>query len=236
MTGRKLKRIEAGDVISYIDLCQEEGANLQRGMNFHLHGGPSVILMSLRHNAPYNDQISEQGKVLVYEGHDAPKIKGGPEPKSIDQPLLQPSGLKTQNGLLLAAAKQYVANSQKIEFVKVYEKIHAGIWVYNGLFKLVNAWLEQQGARKVCKFRLELVTKRNSTVIRNDIQHNRLIPSHVKLDVWKRDHGRCVLCGSSDNLHFDHDIPFSKGGASLVTENIRLLCAKHNLAKRDKIE
>ncbi|MCX6739514.1 MAG: HNH endonuclease [Candidatus Parcubacteria bacterium] len=32
------------------------------------------------------------------------------------------------------------------------------------------------------------------------------------------------------------DLPFSKGGTSLTTKNIRLLCAKCNLAKSDKIE
>ncbi|MBU1705892.1 hypothetical protein KKG19_04190 [Patescibacteria group bacterium] len=31
-------------------------------------------------------------------------------------------------------------------------------------------------------------------------------------------------------------VPFSKGGTSLKAENIQLLCARHNLAKRDKIE
>jgi 5-methylcytosine-specific restriction endonuclease McrA len=47
--------------------------------------------------------------------------------------------------------------------------------------------------------------------------------------------GKCVQCGSSDNLHFDHIIPFSLGGSSLVAENIQLLCARHNLQKRDRI-
>jgi 5-methylcytosine-specific restriction endonuclease McrA len=58
----------------------------------------------------------------------------------------------------------------------------------------------------------------------------------AKLEVWKRDKGRCVQCGSSDNLHFDHIIPYTKGGSSLVAENIQLLCARHNIAKKDKIE
>jgi hypothetical protein len=31
--------IKQGDVISYIDMCKEEGVNLQRGMNFRLRGG-----------------------------------------------------------------------------------------------------------------------------------------------------------------------------------------------------
>ena len=46
----------------------------------------------------------------------------------------------------------------------------------------------------------------------------------------------CVECGSEDNLHFDHIIPFSKGGSSLVAENIQILCARHNLEKRDTIK
>jgi len=57
----------------------------------------------------------------------------------------------------------------------------------------------------------------------------------VKVEVWRRDHGRCVQCGSTKNLHYDHDIPFSKGGSSLTVANVRLLCAKHNLEKSDKI-
>jgi 5-methylcytosine-specific restriction endonuclease McrA len=37
------------------------------------------------------------------------------------------------------------------------------------------------------------------------------------------------------NLHLDHYIPFSKGGSSLTAANVRLLCAKHNLERSDKI-
>jgi 5-methylcytosine-specific restriction endonuclease McrA len=45
-----------------------------------------------------------------------------------------------------------------------------------------------------------------------------------------------VNCGSTDNLRFDYVIPYSRGGSSLVAENIQLLCARRNLAKHDKIE
>ena len=37
------------------------------------------------------------------------------------------------------------------------------------------------------------------------------------------------------SFRVDHDIPFSKGGSSLTAANVRLLCAKHNLEKSDKI-
>jgi 5-methylcytosine-specific restriction endonuclease McrA len=43
-----------------------------------------------------------------------------------------------------------------------------------------------------------------------------------------------VTCGATDNLHFDHDVPFSKGGSSITPDNVKLLCARHNLEKSDK--
>ncbi|MBP8947478.1 MAG: HNH endonuclease, partial [Candidatus Promineofilum sp.] len=70
----------------------------------------------------------------------------------------------------------------------------------------------------------------------DDLDNSRVIPSSVKLEVWKRDGGRCVQCGATNNLHFDHIIPYARGGTSLRADNIQLLCARHNLAKRDRIE
>jgi hypothetical protein len=131
--------IVPGEVISYFDICREEGTSLQQGMNFRVQDGYSVILMSRRKDAPYNDHVEDEGRTLIYEGHDVPNRAGGPD-------------------------------------------------------------------------------------------------SPVKQQVWKRDKGACVICGNKDNLHFDHVIPYSRGGSSLVAENIQLLCARHNLSKRDRIE
>jgi hypothetical protein len=219
-------------------MCREEGVNLQRGMNFRLRGRLSVILMSLRPGAPYADRIEANGKVLIYEGHDIPSLKDGPKPKLVDQPERHPGGSLTQNGLFYRAARMYKKKKQEVELVKVYEKIKSGIWVYNGLFKLVDSWQEISNTRKVFKFRLELCEDHdfNNGLCIEDIDHNRLIPTSVKLEVWKRDKGRCVKCGCQDNLHFDHIIPYSKGGSSLVAENIQVLCARHNIEKKDKIE
>ncbi len=94
-----------GDVISYLDMCHEEGVNLQRGMNFKLHNNLSIILMSLRQDAPYADRVEDNGRVLIYEGHDEPKRAGGPNPKTINQPMYNPSGSLTQNGLFFRAAE-----------------------------------------------------------------------------------------------------------------------------------
>lgn len=119
----------------------------------------------------------------------------------------------------------------------VYEKIRNGIWVYNGVFKLVDAWIAESRSRKVFKFKLEVGTDAYSghRTEREILSSTRLIPSVLKLEVWRRDNGQCVVCGSKDNLHFDHIIPASKGGSSLLAANVQLLCARHNLEKRDKI-
>jgi hypothetical protein len=226
---------ELGEVISYYDMCSEEGVNLQRGMNFHLRSTYSVILMSERPGAPYEDRTDDDGKLIIYEGHDIPNTKGSPEPKEVDQPMFNPSGSLCQNGLFFEAAKAY-KNGENPEIVKVYEKIKSGIWAFNGYFKLIDAWLEIIDHRKVFKFKLELIENQQISKPNNKLEHNRVIPSWVKREVWKRDRGKCVMCGSKDNLHFDHIIPFSKGGSSIVPENIQLLCARHNLEKRDKIE
>ena len=231
--------IKPGDVISYLDMCREEGVNLQRGMNFRLRSGLTVVLMSIRKGAPYADRVEDDGRVLIYEGHDVPSERGGPDPKKVDQLAHNPGGGLTQNGLFEEVALAHKRGETEADLVKVYEKLRPGIWVYNGVFQLLDAWRERSNDREVFKFKLQLTEDMSlSAYVPNEttIDHNRLIPTAVKLTVWKRDKGKCVKCSSTDNLHFDHIIPYSKGGSSLVAENVQLLCARHNIAKRDTLE
>ena len=228
----------ANEILSYLDMCQREGLSLQRGMNFRAGGDYSIILMSRRPNAPYRDLIEDDGATLVYEGHDEPARSGQLDPKNTDQPRTTFRGTLTENGKFEEAARQYRANQSPPARVRVYEKIRDGIWSYNGLFHLVDSWVEDDGRRNVFKFKLVAAAddsgQRDGEL--EDLENTRVIPSSVKLEVWKRDGGRCVQCGAIENLHFDHIIPYSRGGSSLVAKNIQLLCARHNLAKRDRIE
>jgi hypothetical protein len=226
------------NIISYLDMCRREGAALQHGMNFRLGGRHSVILMSVRANAPYRDRIEEGGTTLIYEGHDMPKSTDCPSPKSVDQPLRTNTGRLTPNGKFFEAALAAKRGEVIPERVRVYEKIRVGIWAYNGLFHLVDAWTESDGTRKVCRFKLVAIedADESGSVVRSSDERRRIIPSAVKLEVWRRDGGKCAICGATDELHFDHVVPFSKGGTSLTAANIQLLCARHNLAKRDRIE
>ena len=73
--------------------------------------------------------------------------------------------------------------------------------------------------------------KKYSKLNTNILLHDRSIPISVRRQVYYRDNGTCNICGTNENIHFDHIIPFSKGGSSKLAKNIQLLCARHNLEK-----
>ncbi|HYG69172.1 MAG TPA: HNH endonuclease signature motif containing protein, partial [Anaeromyxobacteraceae bacterium] len=61
------------------------------------------------------------------------------------------------------------------------------------------------------------------------------VPAAVKRQVWRRAGGRCEFvlesgerCGCTGRLQYDHIRPTALGGPSTV-ENVRLVCAAHNL-------
>jgi hypothetical protein len=56
------------------------------------------------------------------------------------------------------------------------------------------------------------------------------IPEQVRVEVWRRDSGKCARCGSRENLEYDHIVPISKGGSN-TARNIELLCEKCNRSK-----
>lgn len=60
------------------------------------------------------------------------------------------------------------------------------------------------------------------------------IPLDIANAVWNRDGGKCCICGSRENLEFDHIIPISKGGATTF-RNLQILCKNCNIRKSDNI-
>jgi hypothetical protein len=72
-------------------------------------------------------------------------------------------------------------------------------------------------------------------ILRRDAgRDTRRVPQEVKAAVWQRDAGRCVECGSTSYLEFDHVIPLSKGGAT-SPGNLQLLCRGCNLRKANRL-
>lgn len=221
-------------IVEWYDIARKEHIS-QKGMNFGINPNYSIILMSQRDNSPYNDHIYPDGITIEYEGHDVQKDNN----KEYDQEARTASGTLTENGKFIKAVETYKQTGIP-EKVKVYEKIIPNRWSLKGMFDLLDYKVVNDGKRNVFRFILKL---NSSTDIHSNqaenarvLPHTRLVPSSVKQEVYIRDHGKCVLCGSTENLHFDHDLPFSKGGTSLSADNIRILCQKCNLKKSNKIE
>ena len=194
--------------------------------------------MSQRKNAPYEDLIHDDGITIEYEGHDVTSAQAN-VPKMKDQPRFHPSGKPTQNGKFAHAVDDYKKKKDDAEIVRIYEKLFDGTWSDKGFFKLVDYKYIKSNRRKVFRFILEEATvdfENNIMYVRKLKPRSRIIPSDVKRVVWERDGGKCVICAATDELHFDHDVPYSKGGSSVTVDNVRILCARHNLEKRNKIE
>jgi len=60
------------------------------------------------------------------------------------------------------------------------------------------------------------------------------ISDSVRLFVWQRDEGKCVICGNKEKIEFDHIIPIAEGGAN-TERNIQILCESCNRNKGKKI-
>ena len=94
---------------------------------------------------------------------------------------------------------------------------------------------EQEEADRARANEKYMAEVRAQTITDKEIEkRSRRISAEVKSAVFERDDGKCVKCGSSENIEFDHDIPFSKGGSNEVG-NIQILCVKCNRQKSNKI-
>lgn len=59
------------------------------------------------------------------------------------------------------------------------------------------------------------------------------ISTKLRVRVFVRDSGKCVKCGSEENLQADHVIPESRGGPTTL-ENLQTLCGPCNSKKGAK--
>lgn len=91
------------------------------------------------------------------------------------------------------------------------------------------ALIEEQANKKKLKI---VRAKAVEAMAAGDVSQpsRRAIPREIKVAVWQRDGGRCVECGSKENLEFDHVIPVSLGGSN-TERNIQLLCEPCNREK-----
>jgi hypothetical protein len=98
---------------------------------------------------------------------------------------------------------------------------------YNAIVRAIDKGLLRIQSVKAS---MRIETKTITTQSRAPTTRRRPIPDEVKIFVWQRDGGRCVRCGSRENLEFDHVIPLSAGGSN-TARNIQLLCESCNRGK-----
>lgn len=106
--------------------------------------------------------------------------------------------------------------------------------------KIKNATSRMVRAMKLNRQREAILTAINrdrvpAKIIHQEPQSRMAISSQVRREVWRRDGGVCVKCGSRRNLEYDHIIPVSKGGSN-TARNIELLCEACNRSKSNSIK
>ncbi len=116
-----------------------------------------------------------------------------------------------------------------------------GFWIFKGSIYEVDQSFSQANMRLLVleefdreRRRFERLKQKYDLPEREETRIRLRIPEQVRIEVWRRDGGKCAVCGSRDNLEYDHIVPVSKGGSN-TARNIELLCEKHNRSKGAKI-
>jgi hypothetical protein len=116
------------------------------------------------------------------------------------------------------------------------------VWLFKGFRYEVNPLYTDEEAKlliledfdKERRYFEKLKAKFDETPSKEILCERPRIPEKVRIEVWRRDGGKCAKCGSQEKLEYDHIIPISRGGSN-TARNIELLCEKHNRSKSNNI-
>jgi HNH endonuclease len=114
------------------------------------------------------------------------------------------------------------------------------------LYKDKCYWEDQRLSRDQVKALLDMRLERDAARVQQAEEYAALgsqsrvranrqqIPDDIKRYVFRRDKGRCVRCGSRNELQYDHIIPIALNGSS-TAENLQILCGPCNRRKGGRI-
>ena len=117
------------------------------------------------------------------------------------------------------------------------------LWLYqNGIFGITGSYSNAEKELLILDFadkerqKFERLAAKFSDEQTEHIKHERTrIPENVRIEVWRRDQGKCAGCGSREKLEYDHIVPLSRGGSN-TARNVELLCEVCNRSKGDRIQ
>lgn len=109
------------------------------------------------------------------------------------------------------------------------------VWLYRGRVWRVDEDVTSDDVKALVdrrrqKRRSEIERAKVAVTIEQSPDRRGGISDEIKIFVWQRDGGRCVRCGSSEKLEFDHIIPVVMGGAD-TARNLQILCEACNRSK-----
>ncbi|MEK6754153.1 MAG: HNH endonuclease signature motif containing protein [Chloroflexota bacterium] len=131
------------------------------------------------------------------------------------------------------------SDTQPLQFSKKNKKNN---WLYKGfIYKVQGTYSDDQirllileDFDKEREFFENLKEKFDVSPSSNITYDRPRIPENIRIEVWRRDSGKCARCGSREKLEYDHIVPISKGGSN-TARNIELLCEKHNRSKSNNV-
>jgi hypothetical protein len=95
-------------------------------------------------------------------------------------------------------------------------------------------WVRRERRLKAERPQTQQIAAMSGAALPQEVRRREPIPERVRHEVWRRDQGRCVRCGSQERLEFDHIIPWSRGGSD-TPRNLQLLCERCNRRKSAQI-
>ncbi len=143
------------------------------------------------------------------------------------------------------------SDSQPMRIVKPFEMeqhnsmyipLRSSEWVFKGFVYEINGLYSDEEARLLIledfdkeRQKFERLKAKFDDIPASEATYERpRIPEKVRIEVWRRDGGKCARCGSREKLEYDHIVPISKGGSN-TARNIELLCESCNRSKSNNI-
>jgi len=128
-------------------------------------------------------------------------------------------------------------NGNKFGDIKIRGKL---ILFKNALFDVTGLYTKEEAKLLVQKYyeaersEIDFLKSRSGKSLSKSETGREHIPERIRNEVWRRDGGKCVECGSTFNLEYDHVIPIAKGGSN-TARNLRILCEPCNRRKSARI-